>query len=439
MSDASAWAAPTPESPVVARVQMPGTKSGTNRYFVLAAQSTRSVRISKPLWARDTTLMAEGLRNLGVKVVVEEDGTAVITGPDAGGQIGDPRNRVVDCGLAGTVARFLPPFAALVHSPSEFDGDPRMRERPMGPLLDALETLGATVSRNAIGSLPMSVKGPLRGGEVEIDASQSSQLVSGLLLSGPSMTNGVTVRHVGEPIPSMPHIDMTVEALRRAGAEVTVGENEWTVAPGPLTLPDTTIETDLSTASAFLAAAAVTAGTVTMEDWPLDTTQPGKQLPELLTAFGCTVEVVTTETGADLVVKGPDELQGIDVDLHEYGESAATFTALAVLAKTPTRLRGIAHLRGHETDRLAALAEELGKLGADITVEDDGLSIRPAPLASTSAVLNPRADHRLAMAYAVVGLVIPGVLVSDIATTSKTISDFEARWHAMLAPSTGGK
>ena len=433
--DARPWAAPLASGPVNATVRMPGTKSGTNRYLVLAALSTRSVRIARPLWARDTHLMVDGLRSLGVTVDLEPDFDgemdAVVTGPHAGGRIGDPRARVVNCGNAGTVARFLPPFAALTYAPADFDGDPRIRERPLTALLDALRALGAEISAGAT-AMPFTIRGPLTGGPVVIDASASSQLVSGLLLSGPGMVKGVSVRHVGPTMPSQPHVRMTVAALREAGAAVdTEGPDSWTVQPGDLALPDVVVEPDLSTASAFLAAAAATGGTVTLADWPLVTEQPGAMTPQVLRAMGCTVTL-----GSDgLTVTGPSTLTGVDVDLRDNPEVAPTITALAVLADSPTRLRGIAHIRGQETDRLAALSEELGHLGASIAVEEDGLTITPASLkAPTGVVLDPRADHRLAMAYAVVGLRIPGVAVSDIATTGKTISDFPARW-AMLVDS----
>lgn len=412
---------------------MPGTKSGTNRYLVLAALSTRPVRISRPLWARDTRLMLEGLRSLGVTIDLvptgDDSSDVLVQGPHAGGGLGDPRKRVVDCGNAGTVARFLPPFAALTYAPTDFDGDPRMRERPLTPLLDALRTLGATITPGAT-AMPFTINGPLSGGSVVIDASASSQLVSGLLLSGPGMTQGVSVRHVGPPAPSQPHIQMTVAALREAGATVeVVGRESWTVAPGELALPDVVVEPDLSTASAFLAAAAATGGTVTVADWPTQTEQPGKLTPDLLRAMGCTVTL--DESG--LTVTGPESLFGVDVDLRDNPEVAPAITALAVLAQSPTRLRGIQHIRLQETDRLAALSEELGLLGASIEVTDDGLLITPVPLkAPTGVVLNPRQDHRLAMAYAVVGLKVPGVSVDDIATTGKTISDFPDRWSTLV-------
>jgi 3-phosphoshikimate 1-carboxyvinyltransferase len=269
-----------------------------------------------------------------------------------------------------------------------------------------------------------------------VDASSSSQLVSGLLLAAPRYARGVAVSHVGPPVPSTPHLHMTVDALRRFGAQIQApGDagnagpggppDRWQVAPGALTGQDIAVEPDLSTALPFLAAAAVTGGQVTLAGWPAGTTQPGRLLPELFTAFGAVVDV----DGDRLSVRG-GRLHGADLDLHAYGEAAPVLTALALFADGPSRLRGIAHLRLQETDRLAALAEEFGRLGARITVLDDGLHIDPSPL--HAATLDPRADHRLAMAYAVAGLVVPGVRILDVATTGKTIPDFAGRWTALL-------
>lgn len=406
-------------------VAVPGSKSDTNRALVVAALSEGTSRLHRPLRARDTQLMRAGVSALGVAVdEVAEDGdvTWVVHGAGAARSVPDA---VVDCGNAGTVARFLPAVAALVRGEVRFVGDARMSERPLGPLLDALRTLGAGIDGDRV-PLVVHGAGGIRGGEVTVDASSSSQLVSGLLLASPRYDQGVRVRHVGARVPSAPHLEMTVRALRASGATVEMTPNEWRVAPGALRPVDRAIEPDLSSASAFLAAAAVTAGRVTLTGWPEGTAQPGRLLPGLLEAVGCSVAFDTD----GLHVTGPARLSGIDVDLHEYGEAAPTLAAVAVLADSPSRLRGIAHLRLQETDRLAALAEELGRLGARITVTDDGLEITPAPL--HGGLLDPRADHRLAMAFAVVGLAVPGVQVSDIATTGKTVPDFPARWAELL-------
>jgi 3-phosphoshikimate 1-carboxyvinyltransferase len=372
--------------------------------------------------------MAAGLRALGVAV----DEAPGADGPDwrvtgTGGAARLGHEVRVDCGNAGTVARFLPPVAALASGDVVFDGDPRMRERPLHPLVQALRTLGVTVTGTSV-PLVVHAHGAVRGGTVRLDASSSSQLISGLLLAAPRYEEGVCVVHDGSPVPSRPHLAMTVGALRRAGAVVDDRtEGVWAVAPGPLVTVDRDVEPDLSTASAFLAAAAATAGQVVLRDWPEVTEQPGAMLPALLEAMGC----VCTPTPAGLSVRRPGRLAGIDVDLHDYGEAVPTLTALATLADAQSRLRGVGHLRFQETDRLAALAEQLGRLGARITVTADGLVVDPAPL--HGGTLDPRADHRLAMAFAVVGLVVPGVLIRDIATTGKTVPDFPRRWMQMLA------
>ncbi len=445
------WPAPTADGPVRAVVRVPGSKSATNRALVLAALAEGTSRLRRPLWSRDSRLMIAGLRQLGVEVT-EEIIASPASGSTTGAPVDDPdagadlvvTGRLaptvavgarVDCGNAGTVSRFLPAVAALARGPVVFDGDPRVRERPLAPLVTALRVLGADITGDR---MPLTVTGTghLAGGEVTIDATPSSQLVSGLLLAAPRYDAGIVLRHVGGRVPSGPHLAMTVADLRAAGATVEVdgapaGEpathRSWTVRPGPLTPLDRTIEPDLSSATAFAAAAAATGGRVVIADWPTTTEQPGRVLPELLAAMGCDCRL----TPAGLEVRGPGRLRGIDVDLADHSEAAPTLAALATLADSPSRLRGIAHMRLQETDRLAALSEELGRLGADVEVTADGLAIVPRPL--TGARLDPRGDHRLAMAYAVIGLVVPGVLVDDVATTGKTVPDFPRRWAAMLA------
>jgi 3-phosphoshikimate 1-carboxyvinyltransferase len=413
---------------------MPGSKSATNRALILAALSPGTSTLRAPLRARDTLLMAGALRALGAQIeeVSRASGDEWLvtgaTGPTAvtGG--------LVDCGNAGTVARFVPAAAAvLARGKVTIDGDPRMRERPLGPLLQALRSLGAQLPADAAHvPFTMHATGSLRGGSLEVDASSSSQLISGLLLAAPRFEEGLEVRAAGGRVPSAPHLAMTVAMLRQAGAVVDDSDpGRWHVAPGTLAATTFAIEPDLSSASAFLAAAAVTGGTVRLAGWPADTRQPGRLLPELLKEFGCTVTVTSQ---GELEVTGPGRLHGADLDLTEYGEVVPTLTAMALFASSPTRLRGIAHLRGQETDRLAALAEEFGKLGAQIEVTSDGLAINPVALTG-DAVLDPRADHRLAMAYAVAGLLVDGVQVADIATTGKTVPDFPQLWAGLLADS----
>jgi 3-phosphoshikimate 1-carboxyvinyltransferase len=428
---AEVWAAPRAIGPVVARVRMPGSKSATNRALLLAALSPGVSTLQGPLRARDTQLMAQALRGLGAEVQDSAAGWQV-TGRAEPAEVS---RLTVDCGNAGTVARFLPPAAAvLARGAVTVDGDPRMRERPLGPLLDALRRLGARLPDAAQGMpFTMQANGRLRGGELEVDASASSQLISGLLLAAPRFDDGIVARAKDGKVPSAPHLVMTVAMLREAGADVDDSvAGRWQVRPGGLRPRTYEIEPDLSSASAFLAAAAVTGGRVRLAGWPGQTTQPGGMLPTLLTAFGCTTAVTSD---GDLEVTGPARLTGVDLDLRDYGEVVPTLTAMALFAYSPSRLRGIAHLRGQETDRLAALAQEFGRLGAQIDVTADGLVITPAPLSTGRAavVLDPQADHRLAMAYAVAGLRVDGIHIADIATTGKTVPDFPDRWAKLLA------
>jgi 3-phosphoshikimate 1-carboxyvinyltransferase len=399
-------------------VSLPGSKSLTNRALLLAAIADAPSVLRRPLRSRDTLLMAGALTALGTEVV-DRDGDWAVT-PRAWDRDGE-----VDCGLAGTVMRFVPPVAGLAHGTVSFDGDPHMRLRPVGPMLAALTALGVRVDDGGRGALPFAVRGEgsVPGGTVTIDASASSQFVSALLLAGARYDQGVDVRHVGKPVPSLPHIEMTVQMLRQHGVEVDDADaNRWAVAPGPIAAIDHDIEPDLSNAAPFLALGAATGGRVRVTGWPERTTQPGAELREILSLMGCEV----THDGSDLTVVGPERLAGVDLDLHDVGELTPAVAALCALADSPSHLRGIAHIRGHETDRITALATELGRLGADVTEHDDGLSIRPAAL--HGGVFHTYADHRMAHAGVILGLAVDGVLVEDVATTAKTFPDFAGAW-----------
>ena len=418
----SFWSAPRVSSPLHATVTLPGSKSITNRALVLAALADGPSTVTGALRSRDTDLMIGALRALGTAISGDGPTLEVVPGRFHGG--------AVDCGLAGTVMRFVPPLAALADGDVVFDGDEQARTRPLDTLLSGLRALDADIAGD---TLPFTVhgRGALRGGTVTIDASGSSQFVSGLLLSGAAFDEGLTVRHDGKPVPSMPHIDMTVEMLRTAGVDVTTpasgGEaNTWRVRPGRVHAIDWNIEPDLSDATAFLAAAAVTGGEVTVPSWPERTTQPGDAIRGILESMGAEVH----REGTDLTVRGPRSLRGIDIDLHDLGELTPTVAALAAVASGPSNLRGIAHLRGHETDRLAALSTEINALGGRVTETPDGLDIEPVPL--HGGHWHSYADHRMATAGAIIGLVVDGVSVDDIATTSKTLPGFEHMWDAML-------
>ncbi|WP_341242955.1 3-phosphoshikimate 1-carboxyvinyltransferase [uncultured Nocardioides sp.] len=425
------WPAPRARGPVSSTLSLPGSKSLTNRALVLAAIADGPSVVRRALRSRDTTLMARSLSAMGAHVDTDGDDWQVRPGVLSG-----PAE--VDCGLAGTVMRFVPPVAALADGEVAFDGDPHMRNRPVGEVLTALRGLGVDVDDAGRGALPFTVRGhgSVRGGTVVLDASASSQFVSALLLAGARYEHGVDVRHDGKPVPSQPHIDMTTAMLRTHGVEVDDSSpNRWSVAPGPVRAVDHLIEPDLSNAAPFLALAALSGGTVTVRDWPTSTTQAGDALREILALMGCEVamvEVPDASSGRGLRVTGPDRLQGLDYDLHDVGELAPAVTALCALAEGPSHLRGIAHIRHHETDRLAALAAELGALGADVVEHPDGLSLRPAPL--HGGVFHTYADHRMAHAAVIVGAGVDGVLVEDVATTGKTFPDFAAFWSGLLGP-----
>ncbi len=426
------WAAPVARGPLDATVVLPGSKSLTNRYLVLAALATERSRLRAPLRSRDTLLMADALRSLGVRI----DDVAA-EGESVGGEVPDwvvtpPETLTgdvsIDCGLAGTVMRFLPAVAALADGPVRLDGDPQARVRPMGPVIDALRVLGADLDDDA-GHLPVTVsgRGRVTGGVVTMDASASSQFISALLLAGARYDEGVTVHHDGKPVPSEPHILMTVETLRDAGAIVDDSEpNRWRVEPSEINALDVSVEPDLSNAGPFVGAALVAGGTVRVPGWPQHTTQAGDLLREILDTMGADVRL----DRSGLTVVGSGELVGIDIDLHDAAELTPTVAALAALASTPTWIRGVAHIRGHETDRLAALTAELGGLGARVTETEDGLRIAPAPL--HGGRFRSYHDHRMATAGAIIGLRVPGVHVEDIDTTRKTLPDFVGLWRGML-------
>ena len=422
VSPTAAWPAPVAAAPVTATVAVPGSKSLTNRALILAAQATGPSRIVAPLRSRDTELMAAALRGLGT-VITDDNITddwlvtpARLAGP-----------ATIDCGLAGTVMRFVPALAATATGMITMDGDEAARRRPMTTVLDALRALGADIDGDA---LPLTIRGTgaLRGGQVRIDASASSQFVSGLLLAAPSFTDGVRVVHSGAAVPSLPHIEMTVHTLRSVGVRVDDSTpNEWRVEPGPVAPWTTVIEPDLSNATPFLAAAAVTGGTVTVPHWPTRTDQAGDAIRGILTAMGASVRL----DASGLTVTGPDTLGGIDIDLHDVGELTPTIVAMALFADGVSHLRGFGHLRGHETDRLSAIAADVAALGGRVQETTDSLTITPGPLhGGTWAAY---ADHRMATAGAIVGLRVAGVLIDDIATTAKTLPGFDGMWDRMLA------
>ena len=424
------WPAPfRGKKPVEVRVVIPGSKSVTNRALILAAQADGTSKLRRPLVSRDSELMMGGLKALGLSITeTEENGDLVFN--VTGGALKGPAK--IDVGNAGTVMRFLPPLAALADGEISFDGDPRSHERPLGPVIKALEELGISIDHDGRYSLPLTMKnlngGKVRGGEIEIDASASSQFLSALLLIAPSTELGITAKHVGGALPSMPHIEMTVQMLRDFGAAVTVDKNAntWRVEPGKLKAQDLVIEPDLSNAAPFMSIAMVCGGSVTIADWPRETTQPGDQLRDVFSKMGAKVEFVSD----GLKITG-GAIHGIDMDLHDVGELTPAIAALCALADSPSYLKGIGHLRMHETDRLAALRAEINGLGGDVTEEPTALIINPKPL--HAGVFHTYEDHRLATSGATIGLVVEGIEVENIATTRKTITDFPGLWSSLLS------
>ncbi|MGD1173098.1 3-phosphoshikimate 1-carboxyvinyltransferase [Mycobacterium seoulense] len=425
----SMWTAPSAPKPVHATVTVPGSKSQTNRALVLAALAAAqgpptggTPSISGALRSRDTDLMIGALRTLGLRV----DGTG--SELTVSGRIAPGPDARVDCGLAGTVLRFVPPLAALANAVVEFDGDEQARVRPIAPLLDALRGLGVPIEG---AGLPFRVhgSGSVAGGTVAIDASASSQFVSGLLLCAPSFAEGLTVQHTGATLPSAPHIAMTVQMLRQAGVDVDDSvPNRWRVRPGPVAARRWEVEPDLTNAVPFLAAAVVSGGTVRITGWPAASVQPAENI---LTVLG-KLNAVVNQDDSCLEVRGSTGYHGFDVDLRDVGELTPSVAALAALAApgSVSRLSGIGHLRGHETDRLAALRTEINNLGGDCTETPDGLVITATPL--HPGVWRAYADHRMAMAGAIVGLRVAGVVVDDIGSTSKTLPQFPQLWARML-------
>jgi 3-phosphoshikimate 1-carboxyvinyltransferase len=422
------WPAPTAAGPLSGVLSLPGSKSLTNRELVLSALADSPSLLRSPLHSRDSDLMVAALRQLGTTIEAVPNG----------GQYGDDLRVIpgellgsttIDCGLAGTVMRFLPPVAALALGPTTFDGDEGARRRPMATTISSLRALGADINDDGRRALPFTVhgRGAVTGGEITIDASTSSQFVSGLLLAAARFEQGISLRHTGERLPSLPHIDMTIAALAARGVTVqrpSVGE--WVVAPGPIAGAEVAIEPDLSNAAPFLAAALVTGGSVTITGWPTETTQVGAHLVDLLPLFGATVSLADGR----LTVTGGDVIRGVELDLGAGGELAPTLVGLAALADTPSTITGIGHIRHHETDRLAALAAEINGLGGAVTELEDGLHIDPRPL--HGGIWRSYEDHRMATTGAVIGLVVPGVEIQDIGTTAKTLPQFPALWETLV-------
>lgn len=422
----SPWPAPLAGGLIHATVELPGSKSLTNRELVLSALAKEPTLLTKPLDSRDSRLMIEALRSLGTDIEVRPNSDILVTP----GPFNKPAS--INCGLAGTVMRFVPPLAALSSEVIEFDGDEAARRRPMDVTISSLRDLGVFIIDEVNnGSLPFKIfgEGSVNGGELTIDASSSSQFVSGLLLAAARFDEGLTLRHAGDHLPSMPHIEMTIDCLRKRGVRVSSPEpTVWVVEPGEISGGEVAIEPDLSNAGPFLAAAMVAGGSVTVPHWPTSTTQVGDEFDGILQRMGA----IVTRNQHGLTVTGNSKIHGIEIDLSIGGELTPVIAALAAIAETPTRISGVAHLRGHETDRLAALATEINRIGGIARETADGLEIDPTDNL-TGGLWRTYEDHRMATAGAIIGLRVPGIEIEDIGTTSKTMPDFAKLWLAMLS------
>jgi 3-phosphoshikimate 1-carboxyvinyltransferase len=441
---------------VQASIRLPGSKSITNRALILAALADGPTTIAGPLRARDTGLMAGAVTALGASI--DDSGgttradsghpTWTVTPGRASGAV------AIDVGNAGTVLRFVPPAAAVVSADVEFSGDPRAAQRPVGQLLAGLRQAGVEVDDGGRGAVPFVVRGRgrVRGGAVTLDASSSSQLVSGLMLAAPRYEQGIEITHSGTRVPSAPHIAMTAAMLRAAGAEVESGSSGraaasrdgtsrdgtsrdgqpapdfWRVLPGRLAPGTITVEPDLSNAAPFLASALVTGGTITIPGWPAVSLQAASQILDVLQQMGATYQA--TEDG--MRIRGTGRIRGITADLRDINELAPVLTALAALADAPSEFTGIGHMRLHESDRLAVLAAEIGALGGQVAELPDGLRVVPRPLRSGTEPFDSHDDHRMVMAAAVLGLAVPGLRVRNAATVAKTFPGFLTLWRQML-------
>lgn len=414
-----AWAAPLAKSAISGQISIPGSKSLTNRELVLSALASGPSEILNPLDSRDSSLMIQALKQLGAEIESTPNSLRIKPKPISG-----PAQ--IDCGLAGTVMRFVPPVAALAEGEVSFDGDVAARSRPMKTTVDSLRALGVEVSGSG---LPFTIHGTgeVVGGELSIDASESSQFVSGLLLVAARFKNGLTLNHIGKTLPSMPHIDMTIDTLAKRGVKVSkLSETSWRIKPGEISGRTVEIEPDLSNAGPFMAAALVAGGQVTIQNWPTSTTQVGNDFVSLLTLMGGKV----SRSGTGMSVTGTGEINGIEIDLSSAGELTPVIAALAALAKSKSVISGVAHLRGHETNRLKALVDEINSIGGRATETQDGLIIEPADL--RGGLWKTYGDHRMATAGAIIGLRVSGIEIEDITVTSKTMPGFELLWSKML-------
>jgi 3-phosphoshikimate 1-carboxyvinyltransferase len=411
---------PLPQPPS-ASVRPPGSKSITNRALLCAALAEGTSTLSGALFADDTEAMIEVVRALGAGLTIT-DGDITVRG--IGAAIGTVSTEV-DCRKSGTTSRFVLPAVALSSGRCIVDGSEQLRARPFGPLLDALLSLGVTVeSLDRPGYLPVAVTGPALGGKVSLPGHLSSQFLSGLLMAAPLMPDGLEVS-LTSPLVSVPYVEMTAAVMASFGVAV----DGLSVRPQAYHAVDYVVEPDASAASYFLAAAAITGGTITVEGLGTDSIQGDVAFADLLEQMGAHV----VREPHRLTVTGTGALHGIDVDMADISDTAQTLAAVAVFADSPTVVRGIGFIRGKETDRIAAIVTELQRAGIDATVDEDGFTINPGPLLETR--FRTYDDHRMAMSLALIGLRAPGIEIEDPACVAKTYPDYFADLAGLRAPS----
>jgi 3-phosphoshikimate 1-carboxyvinyltransferase len=417
----------TASRPLDAVVDVPGSKSIANRALVCAALADGDTTLTNVPGGDDTVAMLGCLGALGIAVSAEADEVRLA---GSGGRL-DAADVVLDAVLAGTTSRFVTALAALAPGPVTVDGAPPLRRRPMGPLHTALASLGVAVEPGELpGNLPVTVRGPLRtGGTVALPGDVSSQYLTALMLIGPSLTGGLRLR-LTTPLVSVPYVRLTASVMAEFGVGgVEIGSAEIVVPEGRYAATTLAIEPDASSASYPLAMAAVAGGRVQVRGLHRTSAQGDAVFADLLADMGCTV---SDDADGLTVARDPaTALTGIDVDLADVSDLVPTVAAVAVTATTPTRITGVGFIRAKESDRLGDLAAELGALGADVTVEADGLRIAPAgPL--RGAALATHHDHRLAMAFGVLGVAVPDVVVAEPGVVSKSWPDFWAARRRIL-------
>jgi 3-phosphoshikimate 1-carboxyvinyltransferase len=415
------FSAPRAKATISGNIDIPGSKSLTNREILLSSIADGKSVLKKPLVSRDSRLMLNAVKALGSEVI-ELDDTIEISPATLDGEA------VIDCGLAGTVMRFVPLLATLNQGDVTFEADKEANSRPLDGVFEALDQLGVHF-RKGTKNFPFTVHGT--GGtesvEVKLDASKSSQFVSALMLVAARFEKGLIITHQGDALPSIPHIEMTMKCLADRGVEIHQrSESSWQVSPGVIQAAKMVIEPDLSNAGAFLAAVMVAGGELTINDWPESTTQVGKQYIDLLSQMGASFEL----TSGGLKISSDGIIHGITADLSEAGELTPTIAALATLADSPSVLSGISHLRGHETDRLKALSTEINRIGGDCKETEDGLIITPREL--TGGEWFTYHDHRMATTAAIIGLKTD-IRIENIETTAKTMPDFKTMWVGLVS------